>query len=611
MMNKLTSLLSKPTAVFSCVLLTAFSSVSLYGQESDLGTESVTVIKNYAPVVLVGPKPILAPVLGDYAMPAKITLQYEMVNFPVASTFLPTLGDPMRLQSEKTRPQYNSVLQLGLGMRATADVLYETRFKASRYEHYNWGLTHQSMGADLPNTPWDSNFFNSRLFGGYSYDRRDTHFSAGLALSHLANSWYGLGLENAYGLIKGPSLDKSPNLAALSMVYPDGMGSQDIQQGYFGSQIQTQFSKDKGVFKRLTLAVNYFRDLTNSTEQTAHLKSDWQFPLGNVPLAIQAAASYVGGGFKTNTLTSFDSFTPEKYSFYKLFVTPNIRWSQGDAFLKLGARIMYANVANETASPFRAYPDIYTHYGVLDKKIMLFGRLEGDYELNSFEGFVDENPFVSPSLNILPTDRRYQFQLGTKGTLGSFSYQAYWKQQSITSTPLFVANPSNYLRTFEKRFNAGNSFEVVYDAMDQTSLGVRLAVEAFGIMKLQGQYETNSYSLAIQQGAWHLPEETAMLAIDLDFSSRFSLDLSWNYIGKRAARESQLVQFVTPGPMPSFVFELPAYDRLDLRMDYQLNDRLDLFLKATNLTDSTYELWSGFTAPPRIVMLGARYGFEL
>lgn len=611
MMNKLTSLLLKPIAVFSCVLLTAFSSVSLYGQESDLGTESVTVVKNYAPVVLVGPKPILVPILSDYAMPGKITLQYEIVNFPVAYTFSPALGDPMRLQSEKTRPQYNSVLQLGLGMRATADVLYETRLKASRYEYYNWGATHQSMGADLPNTPWDSNFFNSRLFGGYSYDRRDTHFSAGLTLRHVANSWYGLGLENAYGYSAAPALGKAPNLAALSMVLPDGMGQSDIQQGYFGSQLQTEFSKDKGVFKRLSMQLNYFRDLTNSNEQTAHLKSDWQFPLGNAPLTVQAGASYVGGGFKTNSLASFDSFTPEKYSFYKWFIAPNIRWSQGAAFLKLGTKIMYANVANETASPFRAYPDIYTHYGVLEKKFMLFGRLEGDYELNSFEGFVDENPFVSPSLDILPTDQRYQIQLGTKGTLGSFSYQAYWKQQSIASTPLFVANPSNYFRTFEKHFNAGNSFEVVYDAMDQTSVGLTLAAEAFGIVKLQGQYETNRYTMALQERAWHLPEETAMLAIDVDLSSRFSIDLSWNYIGKRAARESQLVQFVTPGPMPSFVFELPAYDRLDLRMDYQLNDRLDLFLKATNLTDSTYELWSGFTAPPRIVILGARYGFEL
>lgn len=606
------SSIGKPLAIFSVLWFQfAVESSQLYAQDSDLGVESVTVVKNYAPVVLVGPKPILAPLLSDYVLPKKMVLQYQIINFPVASTFLPALGDPKKLLMEKAAPDYNSMLQFGLGMRATADLLYETRYKISRYERYYWGATHQSMAADLPNIPWDSNFFDSELFGGYAYDKRETHLSVGLKLNHLANSWYGLGLEDAYANTPVAAQGKTPNLSALSLVYPNTAENLDIQQGYFGGQIHAQYSKDKGVFKQLNMNLHYFRDRTASQEQQAQLNSHWEFPLGNVPLAVYAGAVYVGGGFKTNSLSSFESFTPEKYGFFKGFIAPNVQWSQGAGFFKLGAKIMYTNVVNETASPVRAYPDIYAHYGLVDKKIMLYGRLEGDYELQSFEGFVNENPFVSPSLTILPTDRRYWLQMGVKGALGSFSYEAYWKQQSIASAPLFVANPSNYFRTFERGFNAGNSFAVVYDAIDQSSFGASLSLEAFGVLKLRGQYETNRYSMTVEEEAWHLPEETAYMGAALDLSERFKLDLSWNYVGKRAVRESQLVSFVMPGPLPSFVYDLPAYGRLDLRMDYRLNDRLDLFLKGTNLGGSVYEMWSGFNAPPRMVLLGARYGFEL
>jgi len=44
---------------------------------------------------------------------------------------------------------------------------------------------------------------------------------------------------------------------------------------------------------------------------------------------------------------------------------------------------------------------------------------------------------------------------------------------------------------------------------------------------------------------------------------------------------------------------------------YQANDRLSVFVKGSNLTGSTYALWSGFVAPPRIVMAGAQYRFDL
>jgi len=587
-----------------CVFGLCLTASNLNAQDQGLGTESVTVLKAYAPVVLVGAKPIVAPLLSDLKLPERMAMRYTVMTFPVAATFTPLLGEAEPLAFEKPLKNFNSMAQLGLGMRGTADLLFDSRIKKSNYESVGINLDHQSMSSDLPKLNWDSNFFNTRLRGSYAYEKRDNRFETDLTLRHLAYSWYGIPM-----LFTTSNMEIN-DLEGLSIL-PIAETDYKLQQNYFSAALGAAFTREKGVFKKAQLNAGYFRDLTESYEQKASVETDFEFPLGNVPLKLKLGAAYLSGDFMTNKLSSFESTQGDPYSFYKFHASPELMLNSEKAYLKMGAQIIYANATFKEAGKLKVYPDLYGHYSLIEQSVLIFGTMSGDYILNGFESFVNENPFVSPSLSVRPTDLRYSLRLGVKGLLGSFSYAAYWAQKSTNDRALFVENPVNNFRTFQKSFNLGNSFEVVYEAMDQNTLGASLNWEPLSGMLLSGQYETHSFALNTQEGAWHLPKQTAKTSLDYTFLKDFSLQINWEYTGERAARNSQVVQFITAGEMPSYTYALPAYNLVGVHFNYQVNERLSLFLKGTNLTDSTYEIWSGFAAPPRIVLAGAQYRFDL
>lgn len=94
----------------------------LLAQDQNIGTESVTVVKNYAPVILIGAKPLIAPILKQLSWDKKRTLVYPIKEFPVASNFTPQLAAPDALPSEKAPKTYNTLVHLGLGSRSTAEL---------------------------------------------------------------------------------------------------------------------------------------------------------------------------------------------------------------------------------------------------------------------------------------------------------------------------------------------------------------------------------------------------------------------------------------------------------------------------------------------------------
>jgi hypothetical protein len=153
------------------------------------------------------------------------------------------------------------------------------------------------------------------------------------------------------------------------------------------------------------------------------------------------------------------------YQIHKVALNPVIELAGADAFFKLGSKIIYSN-------GLKIYPDIYGQYALVTDFVSAFARLSGDFNLNDYASFVQENPFVSPSLEVLPSDQRYAFELGVKGGGAAFSYTLSWMENSTNNQALFVQNPKNYLNAYEKQFNYGNSFEVVYDAIDTQRLGI-------------------------------------------------------------------------------------------------------------------------------------------
>lgn len=565
-----------------------FCAQGLFAQDNkqDIGTESVTVVKKVAPIILIGPKPLIAPLLKAARTQDKKTLNYQIKEFPVASNFSPQLAAPDAWPSEKAPKVYNSMLHLGLGSRSTAELWADSQIKQSRYAQLGIQLMHHSMWQDLPAVDWDSNFFNTELKGKYQYRRRKKQYEAGASFQHMVYSWYGHSQENT--------------VVPLPLPGP----FTDIQQAYFASSLYGSFQQDKGLIHSLRVAAADFRDATDSNAQKLDAAAHGGVYLGDAPLKWKSTYAYRSGIFSTPPLEDLTLASGLSYAFHKVALNPVIELAKADAFFQIGAQMVYSD-------NFKIYPDLYAHYPMITDMVLAFADLKGDYLLNDYASFVQENPFVAPALEVRPSDQRYALTLGVKGGGSVFSYELSWREQSTRDQALFVLNPENYFVTVPRQFNYGNSFRVVYDAIETQRLGVSFEWAPLSGLSLSGYYHRFSYETAQAAAAWHLPEARAAASLSYDFLKRFSLKAHWNYTGTRAAQSSQVVQFVQSGPMPTQSFTLDAFQRLDAQFYYQANERLKLFVKGTNLTNNTYALWSGFVAPPRIVMAGAQYQFNL
>ena len=165
---------------------------------------------------------------------------------------------------------------------------------------------------------------------------------------------------------------------------------------------------------------------------------------------------------------------------------------------------------------FLLYPQINASYKVVGDLMIFYAGAEGDLEQNSYMDFVNENPFVSPTLYITPTDKKYDVFAGLKGKFAdNVSYNVRASYLNESNKALFKSNDFNE-NSANEDYAYGNSFQVVYDDMKTLSFFGELKADftedvSFGI---NGTF--NSYTNDVQQEAWNLP--TIKLNSTLDYA---------------------------------------------------------------------------------------------
>jgi len=85
----------------------------------------------------------------------------------------------------------------------------------------------------------------------------------------------------------------------------------------------------------------------------------------------------------------------------------------------LGVSLYYANDKASSSNNIYVYPNIKATYRLVNDVLIAYGGLKGDLIQNSYHGFANQNPFVSPTLFIRPTDQLYNAYAGLKGKLSS------------------------------------------------------------------------------------------------------------------------------------------------------------------------------------------------
>lgn len=563
-------------------------------EESTIGTEVVNVVKAYTPTIRDAFKVKATPQLNDSITTAKKKVTYSIFSVPVASTFTPAKGKAAVVKKVKKEKLYDNYATLGFGSFTSVLAEFYSNFQISRTEDFGVFLNHNSSQGGIDGTVVDDFFYDSRLNLNYGARERDLTWRADLDAKHQVYNWYGIPeeLKELQGPADGPLFTEDF----------------DVTHSYLTAGLNGSISLKDSFFKEATGMVRYFGDDLESTELRAVVAPTVEFPIAGELITTKLSVDYLSGSFANSFGTTG---TEINYSFLNAGINPSLVILRDDLEVKLGVEGVVSLDTENSETDFFIYPKIAASYRVAGDYFIAYGGLEGGLIQNNYHDFAQENPFISPTLIVAPTNKQYDGFLGMKGKLSeALSYNLRASYASESGKALYQHNPySQSGNNFgQNGYENGNSFGIVYD--DVNTLGVfaelNFDVNANFKMKLNGQF--NSYTTDVEAEAWNLPDLQASLFADYQITEQWFAGVNLFFTGER----QDLVFSQDPVDIltPSSIETLESYFDANAHVGYRFNNRLSAFARVNNILDSNYQKWLNYEVQGLQGMVGATYKFD-
>lgn len=559
-------------------------------KKDDIGTETVTVTKAYTPTVSDAFKIKSIPNLNDSIVLQKKEINYSIFSVPVASTFTPSKGTASRVERIPPPVLFNSYASVGVGNYGNANADFYTNRTLSRDEDLVIGLNHHSTQGGIEGVALNDRFSNSRLDGAYKKRDRDYNWGADIGLQHKYYNWYGLpesGLDEA-------------TIAGI-----------DEGQNYFMAEASGHFNMEDSFFKGVDAKYLRFWDSAQSGENRALLNTAFEFPLNEETFGVGAHIDYVGGSFENTNLSNTVNEGGINYGQLQVGINPSLQMLRDDLSLNLGVNVVYGMDLENSEGNFYIYPAVTASYRLLEETVIAYGGITGELRQNSFHGFVEDNPFVSPTLDIAPTDSQYNAYIGFKGQLlPNLSYNVKGSYSAENNSPLFRLNPQNLFRNDDRGYYFGNSFDVFYDDIKTIGVFGELNVDVNRNFTLGVNVNVNDYTTETGNPAWNLPNLQASLFLDYQIGEQWYAGANLFYVGEREDFSSVVVQNVLPSEFPATLITLDGFFDANAHVGYRVNDQLSVFVKAANIANNNYQRWANFQVQGLQVLAGATYKFD-
>lgn len=566
----------KQIVLFSITSL-FLSQFSAFSQEKELGTEVVNIVRPYTPTISDAFKVKETPSLNDSTSTQKKEVKYNIFSVPVASTFTPAKGKATNVEKTKREKVYDNYATFGFGNYTTFLGELYSNFEISRTENAGFFFRHNSSQGSIKGVELDNNYYDTSLDANYTSRQKDITYKLEAGAEHQMYNWYGV-----------------PD----GFFAPHVLDDIDAKQTYFSGYVGGSIALDDSFFERSTLNIRYLGDAFSSSEFNVKLKPEFSFPLENLNLGVEGDIDYLSGSFDKNYTNTSDI----KYSFLNAGIAPSIAFTNEDLSVSIGVAAYVAMDTENSESDFSLYPKLNASYRLMDDTVIVYGGVEGGLQQNSYYDFKEVNPFVSPTLYIVPTKNIYEGFGGVKGKLtNTVAYNfraAYGKDENKA---LFQANQSRAAAT--EGYQYGNSFNVVYDDVNTLSVFAELQVAISSEFSLGVNADYFNYNTDAQGEAWNLPSLKASVFSTFNITEQLYGGASIFFIGER--KDLLLGALSIPE-----VVTLDGYVDANVHFGYRFTDRLSAFIKGSNLLSDNYQKWMNYPVQGIQGLVGATYKFD-
>ena len=563
----------------------------LFAQEKDkLKTEEIVVEKPYTPTITDAFKVNSNPSIDNSKATQKEKVSYSIFSIPVASTFAPDKGKAKNMERGPKESIYQNYVSVGFGMYMSPLIEAFIHTNTDKTNDFGIFVNHYSSNGGLDDVKLDNNFSTTNIDLYYKKIEKYYSWQANAGLKRNQVNYYGLPKNHLF------------TDAALNTI--------DEKQAYKNLYVGGKINFDESIFKGAAVKLETFSDEYNSSEFRFVAKPMVEFPIASEKITSEFLLDIVSGKFKNDYYTN----STIKNSFFNLGAFPNFEINRDNLSINLGAKLYYSNDLERKINEFYAYPNVTASVKIIDDVFILVAGLTGDLIQNTYNNFAEENPYVSPTLSILQTDKQYNAFVGAKGKLASnVSYHFTLNQSSEKGKALFKLNEplTDGTIILEKAYQAGNSFGVVYDDVKTLQFLGGITVNISKELNLSGEVSAANYDTTIEEETWNLPKLTASISGDYQQKKWFA----GAQLFLRGETKDLMQSFNDPlssyFPTAPTIVKNDGYLDLNLKAGYNFSERLTAFAKINNALGSDYDQYTSYKVQPFVALAGITYKFDL
>jgi hypothetical protein len=570
------------------------SIASFAQRENDtIKTEKLIIIKQYSPTLNDAFKVRSKPSISDSIKKSQKTVEYTIFSVPVASTFTPAKGTASSISPQSRPYSFQNYARLGAGNFTNILGEFIGQVEINRYQNLQIEFDHFSSAGGIESEVLDNNFMDTALDLKFESAERYFVWHAGLGVDFMQYNWYGIDEEQ---------------LTDFNQIFGDDLSSIDPLQTYLGLHLNGGIDFESDIIKTVDFKAKNFSDAYNSTENEIDINSRFKFYISNKNLDLDVNFNFLNGNFEQQ-FNAPD--TDIRYGFLTTSAQPSMQFEIDNLYLDLGLKGVFLSNTEVKESEFFVYPKINATYKFTEE-FMLYAGVDGDLNANSYESVVHQNPFVSPTLFLQPTDNAYTGFAGVNGKFNSFSYNVKAFYQQENNYAFFIENPA-FPGTFPNDFNPqdnfeySNSFGLIYDDLSTLGLSAEANYEAFDDFNMGLSVQYFNFSLDNLPVASYLPELKLNLNANYQIGEKWFVHSTLFYVGER---ESLSYSNDLSSPSLFSSNSVDGFVDFNLGIDYQLNERIGLFLSGRNLLDNNYQQWRNFDVQGIQVMGGLSYQFD-
>ncbi len=555
-------------------------------KEENIGTEVVNVVKPYTPTISDAFKVKEIPSLEDTDNSKKEDIKYNFFSFPVASTFVPSKGRAANVDKSQAEKLYKNFANLGFGNYTTLNAELFVTENISDHEYVGGMFRHLSSQGGIKDVALNNDFYTTSLDLTYGNQLQNLTWISDLGYQNQIYNWYGI--------------PENFTQTTIDRINP----KHTFNNFYLG----TNLSLSDSFFKEASFKYNRFWDTNGSIENRIFVKPSFEFGLFNEKIKTNFIVDYLGGNFEKN----FFGTNTIKYGFANFGIHPSIVVNKNDWALNIGASVFYSADNQNSSSKIFVYPQVNASIKLVGDLMIFYTGVEGSLNQNSYRDFSNENPFVSPTLAIAPTDKQFDLFAGFKGKLSNnLSYNLRGAVQNEKNKPLFVSNEFNMFATNSESYQFGNSFGVVYDDIRTMNLFGELKADFSknATIGLNGSY--SRFFSTFQEEAWNLPTLKLGATLNVNITKKWFAGANVFYVGERKdiVYIQSMITIFPPAYYPE-ITNLKSYFDANFNVGYQHSERLTGFLKFNNIANQSYQKWMNYPVQGLQVLLGASYKFD-